>query len=264
MNKTGLIIISVGALGFLIILSLFFFMGGGSTGPQSSPEEGGMKKIIDNKADIYHEYKIEEWNSFRFNYKDKRIIQKEFNNGTLNSLIIKSDQEEKNNIFIGSEICKSYHSQCIKGGYGEIIATIYTHSEEEEVLDSFEKLKNSITNYEGEIIFDLNSFKKVIHGFLNAIIENNPDQLKIYATRNFANTKNFQFLFFEKQPWKSFNIEDDIIFFDNNQQEVVVKVHEYKKNKEEESGTRKLVIRVVKDGESYLIDNIIINQYQEN
>jgi hypothetical protein len=262
--KTIAIILGI----LLLAVVAFVFMGGTKKiGNNENKEIQGIVLTGENKADIYNTYTIEEWNSFRFKYKDDWSVEKEYGDDKkLKKVIIKKDSNEDNYIFIGGiDDCGDMKNErCVLGGYGLMVEPIYTSSKDEAVLKVFDSLIKSIVDFQGIYSFDSKSLKGLLDNFFKAKINGDKEALESLVSLKFFNSQIFNYIISGQVNWSRYEIADNIKFIDNNDYQVKISIFEYYGSKEKEIGSREALISIINNSNNYLIDNIELGELINN
>ncbi|MDD4409098.1 MAG: hypothetical protein PHW52_00415 [Candidatus Pacebacteria bacterium] len=266
MNNSAKIILLAGGVLFIFIVIIVFSGAQKGTSVVEDQTKKGFVSNMENKADVFNDYNVEEWNNFRFKYKDDWKVEKKYNNNQLESLIVRKDDNQDNYIFIGGkDDCGDMTNQrCVMAGYGMIIEPIYTNSKDETSLSVLDKLVKSIIDFRGENRFDSKLLKDDIFNFLNAKINNDNTQIRKYVSPSFLESQTFHYITSGESRWSRYETSGDIDFLDENTYKIKVVVHEYYDSKEKDIGNRELLFTVVNNSGNYLISDIEIGKFNQS
>jgi hypothetical protein len=216
-----------------------------------------MELTGDNKADIYYDYSVKEWNGYRFKYKDDWSVRKEYDGESLKKIVIGNGDKE---ITIGEkEGCNDINvSRCVIGGYGSIMETIITRNNDEWVMSAFEVMVNSIIGYQGTISYDSKRLREVIDSFIKGRIDDDINKVDSLVTLSMSEDNVFDYIRSGECRWARYEYLGKVRFIDKSRYEIKAKVYEYYSSKDKETGSREVTFVVINDNGNYLIDGIRI------
>ncbi|OQB08379.1 MAG: hypothetical protein BWY21_01304 [Parcubacteria group bacterium ADurb.Bin216] len=254
--KIILLVVGVGIVGIIIF---FIITALGGKPAEEAKKPGGI--LGENRADVYNDYSINEWNSFRFKYKDDWIVEKSYGDRGLDKVLIKQGEEL---ITIGGkkDCSDMADERCVMAGYGIIIEPIYTASKDQAVLAVFDNIVNSIIGFQGNYSFDSKQVKDLIASFFEARLSGNIEAMKDYITVSFYNDNTFSYLLSGDIRWARYELSGGMQYLSNEQYQFKVIVYEYQYDKSKETGKREVVIKILNDDGRYLIDGIKLGKLE--
>lgn len=223
----------------------------------------------DNKVQTYNTFTIDEWNGYRFKYRSDWIAKKKYDDKNNFIGVILYPNEKKNDndyILVGGEKkdCEDVKmTKCSISGYGLIMQSIYTYSNEEGVFSVYDALINSISDFQGKTEFNIESARNTIKTFLNAQKENkfnlarevmSPSLLNEYDSRLFNVSR--------EGSMGKYEFIENSQRLQNDYYKVPVRVHAYYNDEKNEIGYWDYVFSIRVANEKYLIDEINIKSFQ--
>lgn len=228
-----------------------------------------MKLIAENKADLYNNFLVDEWNGYRFKYKDSWTVEKKYDGRNLKNIIIKPKDggSENSYIFMGGdngECVDIKKERCVIAGYGLITEPIYIFSKEELVVTAFDSVISSIGSYQGIIFFDSMILKNTLNSFGEAEKNNDKNSLrKLISPNIFSNYEIKKSNLLGSNKWGKYEIVNNFKILSQDSYQATLREYEYSGEQESEIGYIDIAFVLKNVNNLYIIESIdfgVLNQ----
>ena len=259
-----IIVVLVGATGYFALVRKSALVANPEA-PVNQTPSSTISAITTSSNDGYEESLTYKWGTLKFNYPSNWEVRKDQEAGleiALSGAIQSNDYIGVAGRQIGCD--EVGMTRCINVGNGLDIFPVYTSSDNQEVLKTFDLIVKSAKDFGASTYFDIVAIRKAVSGFLLAKQNRNFNEAKPYLTPEFAKTIDSTVFVGASNPHTGrFEFKEGVVF-SALAKAYQVKARVYQEyTGEGDIGYNDDIFDVEQIGDKYLIGNIEYGQYIE-